>query len=52
MCQLANILIGIIRSNYISIYEIICSYEAKNVKKTYLSYIAVFNASCFCFEGK
>jgi hypothetical protein len=37
---LANILMGIIRSNYVTFYEITCSYEAKMLKNiTFLNSI-------------
>jgi hypothetical protein len=44
---------GIIRSNYIIFYEIICNYEAKDVEKLdFFFKITVSNASYLCFEKK
>jgi hypothetical protein len=33
MFQLANFIIGVIRSNYINLHEIICSFVTKNYEK-------------------
>jgi hypothetical protein len=47
---LDNLLIGIIRSNYINFHEIMYSYESKNVKNLkQLVQTAVSNISYLCF---
>jgi hypothetical protein len=42
-------MIGIIRSNYINLHEIMYNYGANNLRKIKQLVTAVFNASYLCF---